>query len=387
MSADAHDQQMEILLATRPGRRVRREISFLACNEMRRRLRDIHFVSDRGDESEVHDRLLRVMLREYAEMTNVVPWYESDEAQARSDTSFGSRMAPEMADNLIDLDLCENEGEPDGTERRVHFSSRVSTPISSPATLVHTTMSTTTCSTTCATTSTSTVMTTGARCFGDAANYSRASMLPPVRLDRTFGGILAHPIHFEYYSAERVRTLRTSAPAPNFVQQQEFERVRSNAVENTENPRDSYSRQDRRQSNESARNHTRVDMPASDSRNHASSYAESSESDEVFLTPRARFDEPRSAHRGDRVNTRAVNHTPMQTFSQAAGCSLFTTGGSLVQEARHPTIHVIDEEDLLQEAEIEGMDSAKSIVEKKNILDPSHRIDEGCTCLPSSGLL
>uniref|UniRef100_A0ABD2WLJ2 Uncharacterized protein n=1 Tax=Trichogramma kaykai TaxID=54128 RepID=A0ABD2WLJ2_9HYME len=296
-------------------------------------------------------------------------------------------MAPEMADNLIDLDLCENEGEPDGTERRVHFSSRVSTPISSPATLVHTTMSTTTCSTTCATTSTSTVMTTGARCFGDAANYSRASMLPPVRLDRTFGGILAHPIHFEYYSAERVRTLRTSAPAPNFVQQQEFERVRSNAVENTENPRDSYSRQDRRQSNESARNHTRVDMPASDSRNHASSYAESSESDEVFLTPRARFDEPRSAHRGDRVNTRAVNHTPMQTFSQAAGCSLFTTGGSLVQEARHPTIHVIDEEDLLQEAEIEGMDSAKSIVEKKNILDPSHRIDEGCTCLPSSGLL
>ncbi|KAL7301115.1 hypothetical protein TKK_0006091 [Trichogramma kaykai] len=69
------------------------------------------------------------------------------------------------------------------------------------------------------------------------------------------------------------------------------------------------------------------------------------------------------------------------------GGMMGTTGGSLVQEARHPTIHVIDEEDLLQEAEIEGMDSAKSIVEKKNILDPSHRIDEGCTCLPSSGLL
>ncbi|KAL7287006.1 hypothetical protein TKK_0018800 [Trichogramma kaykai] len=115
-------------------------------------------------------------------MTNVVPWYESDEAQVRSDTSYGSRMAPKMADNLSDLDVCENEEEPESTERRVHFSSRVSTPISSPATSVHTTMSTTTCSTTCATTSTSTVMTTGARCFGDAANYSRASMLPPVRL-------------------------------------------------------------------------------------------------------------------------------------------------------------------------------------------------------------
>ncbi|CAB0039959.1 unnamed protein product [Trichogramma brassicae] len=121
MSADAHAQQMEILLATRPGRRVRREISFLAYYEMRRRLRDIHFVSNLSDESEVRDRLLRVMLREFAEMTNVVPWYESDEARARSDTNYGSRMAPKMADNLIDL---ENEEEPEGTDRRVQFSSR-----------------------------------------------------------------------------------------------------------------------------------------------------------------------------------------------------------------------------------------------------------------------
>ncbi|CAB0036640.1 unnamed protein product, partial [Trichogramma brassicae] len=318
MSADAHAQQMEILLATRSGRRVRREISFLAYDEMRRRLRDIHFVSDLGDEGEVRDRLLRVMLREFAEMTNVVPWYESDEARARSNTSFGSRMAPEMADNLIDL---ENEEEPESTDRRVQFSSRVSTPISSPATLAHTTMSTTTCSTTCATSSTSTVMTTGARCFGDAANYSRASTLPQVRLNQTFGGIFAHPIQFEYYSAERVRTLRTSAPAPNYIQQQELERVRNSAVENTENPRDSYTRQDRRRSNDSARNHARVDMPASDSRNHTSSYVDTSESDDVFVTPHARFDESRSARRTNRENTRAANNTPIQTCSQAAGCS------------------------------------------------------------------
>ncbi|CAB0040797.1 unnamed protein product [Trichogramma brassicae] len=304
MSADAHAQQMEILLATRSGRRVRREISFLAYDEMRRRLRDIHFVSDLGDEGEVRDRLLRVMLREFAEMTNVVPWYESDEARARSNTSFGSRMAPEMADNLIDL---ENEEEPESTDRRVQFSSRVSTPISSPATLAHTTMSTTTCSTTCATSSTSTVMTTGARCFGDAANYSRASTLPQVRLNQTFGGIFAHPIQFEYYSAERVRTLRTSAPAPNYIQQQELERVRNSA--------------DRRRSNDSARNHARVDMPASDSRNHTSSYVDTSESDDVFVTPHARFDESRSARRTNRENTRAANNTPIQTCSQAAGCS------------------------------------------------------------------
>ncbi|KAL7289547.1 hypothetical protein TKK_0016520 [Trichogramma kaykai] len=141
-------------------------------------------------------------------MTNVVLWYENDEAQALSDTSYGPGMAPKMANNLIDLDVCENEEEPENTDRREHFSSRVSTPISLPATFAHTTMSTTTCSTTCATTLTSTVMTTEARCFGDAANYSPASMLPPVRLNRTFGGVLAQPIHFEYCSAERVWTLR-----------------------------------------------------------------------------------------------------------------------------------------------------------------------------------
>ncbi|CAB0034601.1 unnamed protein product [Trichogramma brassicae] len=71
-------------------------------------------------------------------MTNVGPWCESDEAQARLNTSYNSRMPPKMANNLIDLEVCENEGEPEGTNRRVHFSSRVSTAISSPATVAHT---------------------------------------------------------------------------------------------------------------------------------------------------------------------------------------------------------------------------------------------------------